>query len=83
MNNLDKMSFNYQKNVNNLSNQGGTTNKIKSLTHKMNHTGAERLYVDFYDNYKDFSIDFANFEYAQFSYDLEMYLHWLGRDGIK
>lgn len=83
MSDLEKLRFNYEKNVNNLSNQGGYSNKFKSQSHKMKHTRSNyvQLYQDFYAKESKFSLDVANFNVEQSVYDLEMYLSWLGNNG--
>lgn len=83
MNELEKLRFNYEKNANNLSNQGELFNKFKTQPHKMKHTRneCEKLYQNFYVEYGAFSLSLANLNFEESIHDLEMYLNWLGNNG--
>ena len=76
MNNLELLSFNYQKSVNNLSNQ--SSNTIKNYKHKMKHTKVVAEYEKFY-SMQSFNAE----EFTGELQDLKMYEKWLGSDGVQ
>ena len=81
MNNLEDLSFNYNKSVNNFTNQEVLKHKLTPVSHKMKQA-RHRQFCKFYENFSELEINLANQITEVCFNDLEMYENWLGNNGI-
>lgn len=81
MNNLDILSFNYNKVVNNFTNQDVVKHKIDMLGHKMKQTSI-KPFCSFYKEFAELELAICKSDEQMCFIDLEMYLKWLGSNGV-